>query len=98
MSIANQDSIGVIGAGAWGTALSCLLVEKNPLVQLWAYEEQTVKDINKKNTHTQNTLLTGHNSLAFSKKHLFVRKKTPAAGQIRAQQAHYSSLKTHKNT
>ena len=46
MSKANQDSIGVIGAGAWGTALSCLLVEKNPFVQLWAFEEQTVKDIN----------------------------------------------------
>ena len=41
-----QQTIGVIGAGAWGTSLSCLLVEKNPFLQLWAFEKETVKNIN----------------------------------------------------
>ena len=42
----NHSSIGVIGAGAWGTALSCLLLEKNRHVKLWAYEDQTAQNIN----------------------------------------------------
>ena len=42
----NHSSIGVIGAGAWGTALSCLLLEKNQYVKLWAYEDQTAQIIN----------------------------------------------------
>ena len=42
----NYSSIGVIGAGAWGTALSCLLLEKNRYVKLWAYEDQTAQNIN----------------------------------------------------
>ena len=42
----NHSSIGVIGAGAWGTALSCLLLEKNRYVKLWAYEDQTAQNIN----------------------------------------------------
>jgi len=42
----NHSSIGVIGAGAWGTAISCLLLEKNRHVKLWAYEDQTAQDIN----------------------------------------------------
>ena len=42
----NHSPIGVIGAGAWGTALSCLLLEKNRHVKLWAYEDQTAQNIN----------------------------------------------------
>ena len=41
-----QQTIGVIGAGAWGTSLSCLLVEKNLILKLWALEKETVQNIN----------------------------------------------------
>jgi glycerol-3-phosphate dehydrogenase (NAD(P)+) len=32
------EKIGVIGAGAWGTALAMLLAEKGHDVTLWMYE------------------------------------------------------------
>lgn len=37
--------IGVIGAGAWGTALAKHLAEKGLLVRLWAYEREVVDSI-----------------------------------------------------
>ena len=37
--------IGVIGAGAWGTALARLLVNNGNSVQLWCHEAETRKDI-----------------------------------------------------
>ena len=37
--------IGVIGAGAWGTALSNLLAEKGFKVDLWVFEEEVCADI-----------------------------------------------------
>ncbi|MDY6990330.1 MAG: NAD(P)H-dependent glycerol-3-phosphate dehydrogenase [Thermodesulfobacteriota bacterium] len=37
--------IGVIGAGAWGTALGNLLAEKGYEVDLWAFEEEVRADI-----------------------------------------------------
>lgn len=37
--------IGVVGAGAWGTALANLLAEKGFKVDLWAYEEEVCDDI-----------------------------------------------------
>lgn len=37
--------IGVIGAGAWGTALANLLAEKGFEVDLWAHENEVVQDI-----------------------------------------------------
>ena len=45
MSKSQSHSIGVIGAGSWGTALSCLMADDNPAIYLWAYERETVKDI-----------------------------------------------------
>ena len=45
MSKSKSHSIGVIGAGSWGTALSCLMADDNPAIYLWAYERETVKDI-----------------------------------------------------
>ena len=39
--------IAVIGAGAWGTALSMLMAEKDYDVALWVYEEDLAKDINR---------------------------------------------------
>ena len=37
--------IGVLGAGAWGTALAKHLAEKGLYVQLWAYEQEVVDSI-----------------------------------------------------
>lgn len=39
-------SIGVIGAGSWGTALAFLLADKGYNVMLWAYEQACVTAIN----------------------------------------------------
>jgi glycerol-3-phosphate dehydrogenase (NAD(P)+) len=39
------NRIGVIGAGAWGTALAKHLAEKGLSVQLWAYEREVVDSI-----------------------------------------------------
>jgi glycerol-3-phosphate dehydrogenase (NAD(P)+) len=38
-------SLAVIGAGAWGTALACLLAEKGELVRLWAFEPEVAAGI-----------------------------------------------------
>jgi glycerol-3-phosphate dehydrogenase (NAD(P)+) len=37
--------IGVIGAGSWGTALANLLAKKGHAVNLWAYEEELVREM-----------------------------------------------------
>ncbi len=42
----NIDSVGVIGGGAWGTALAQTLCSAGRKVRLWAREPETVEDIN----------------------------------------------------
>jgi len=37
--------VAVIGAGAWGTALACLLAEKGERVRLWAFEPEVAAGI-----------------------------------------------------
>ncbi len=49
----NDKTIGVIGAGSWGTALANLLGDKGIDVDLWAYEAETVENITK---HHENRL------------------------------------------
>lgn len=39
--------VGVIGAGAWGTALARHLARKGPAVVVWAYEADVVESINR---------------------------------------------------
>ena len=41
------QEIGIIGAGAWGTAMACLQIRNNCRVTLWAHEHETVTNINK---------------------------------------------------
>ena len=41
----NEMQIGVIGAGAWGTALARLLANNGNSVQLWCHEAETKQDI-----------------------------------------------------
>ncbi|MCG3777658.1 MAG: Glycerol-3-phosphate dehydrogenase [NAD(P)+] [Nitrospira sp.] len=51
------NCIGVIGAGAWGTALAKHIAEKGLRVQLWAYERDVVQAINL--THENRVFLPG---------------------------------------
>jgi glycerol-3-phosphate dehydrogenase (NAD(P)+) len=46
------QTIGVIGAGAWGTALARHLAEKGLTVTLWAYEQEVVEAIHSKRENT----------------------------------------------
>jgi len=51
------DSVGVIGGGAWGTALAQTLRLAGRDVLLWAHEGETVDDINAR--HVNRTFLPG---------------------------------------
>ncbi|MCB9654671.1 MAG: NAD(P)-dependent glycerol-3-phosphate dehydrogenase [Deltaproteobacteria bacterium] len=44
--------VGVVGAGAWGTALANLMAECGADVTLWAYEPEVVDDINQRHLNT----------------------------------------------
>ncbi|PPR42185.1 MAG: Glycerol-3-phosphate dehydrogenase [NAD(P)+], partial [Alphaproteobacteria bacterium MarineAlpha6_Bin2] len=46
MSVESRN-IGILGSGAWGTALSCILNKEKNKTILWAYEKQVVHQINK---------------------------------------------------
>ncbi|HDQ14174.1 MAG TPA: glycerol-3-phosphate dehydrogenase, partial [Sediminispirochaeta sp.] len=37
-----EQRVGIIGAGAWGTAVAKVLAENGHRVQLWAYEQSVV--------------------------------------------------------
>jgi len=50
-------NIGVIGAGAWGTALAKHLAEKGLQVRLWAYEQEVVNAVN--TSHENSIFLPG---------------------------------------
>ena len=54
------QTISVIGAGAWGTALARLLATKGLRVRLWAYEPQVVETIQ---SSRENSLYLPHFSL-----------------------------------
>lgn len=41
-----QHRIGVIGAGAWGTAVAKLLADGGHRVHMWVYEEEVARTIN----------------------------------------------------
>jgi len=47
-----MGSIAVIGAGSWGTALACLLREKEYDVTLWALENEVADEINNAKTNS----------------------------------------------
>lgn len=48
-----MQTIGVIGAGAWGTALAQMLSSEGRDVMLWAREADVVKDINEHHENTE---------------------------------------------
>tara|TARA_B100000029_G_scaffold40169_1_gene37458 strand:- start:4 stop:477 length:474 start_codon:yes stop_codon:yes gene_type:complete len=41
-----KNTIGILGTGAWGTALSCILSKKNDKVIIWSKEKETAQQIN----------------------------------------------------
>ncbi len=45
-------NIGVIGGGGWGTSISCLLINNNFNVKIWAYEKVITDEINKNKTNS----------------------------------------------
>ena len=51
------DRIGVVGSGAWGTALAQTVVKAGREALLWAYEFETITDIN--DHHQNRTYLPG---------------------------------------
>ena len=50
-------NVGIIGAGAWGTALAAALARGGHKVELWALEEDVVESIN--NAHENKRFLPG---------------------------------------
>ncbi|TAD82300.1 MAG: NAD(P)-dependent glycerol-3-phosphate dehydrogenase [Sphingomonadales bacterium] len=44
--MSDRETIGVIGAGAWGTALAQMLASDGREVVLWAYESEVVEAVN----------------------------------------------------
>jgi len=45
-------AIGVVGAGAWGTALAKVAAERGPAVRLWAHESEVIQSIEAKGENT----------------------------------------------
>jgi glycerol-3-phosphate dehydrogenase (NAD(P)+) len=50
-------TVGVVGAGSWGTALAALLAKKGHRVSIWAREPEVVRDIQE--IHENRTFLPG---------------------------------------
>jgi glycerol-3-phosphate dehydrogenase (NAD(P)+) len=51
--VRSSTRVGVIGAGAWGTALADLAATNGCIVTLWAREEDVVRSINEEHTNTR---------------------------------------------
>lgn len=47
-----DDTIGIIGAGSWGTSIAQLLAEKGYIIRLWVYEPELCEIIRKKRENT----------------------------------------------
>ncbi len=53
-----HDRIGIVGAGAWGTALAILLAEKGYAVDLWVYEADLCDEM--RDSRENSVFLPGH--------------------------------------
>jgi len=57
MAESSQPKIGIVGAGAWGTAIGKVLAEKGFAVDMWCYEPDLAAEIN--SSHVNSTYLPG---------------------------------------
>jgi len=48
----SHTPVAVIGAGAWGTTISCMLAERGLAVRLWAVTEELAADIEQRRENT----------------------------------------------
>ncbi len=48
-----SSNVGVIGAGAWGTAVAKVIADKGHKVDIWSHEEETAENINKLHENIQ---------------------------------------------
>ena len=53
VALQHQPQMAVLGGGAWGTALACVLAQQHAAVTLWAHEADTVKAINEAHENPQ---------------------------------------------
>lgn len=79
-----DNTIPVIGAGGWGTALSTVLAKKGYNVILWAREENLVKEINSNHTNSLflpniplNSKITADNNLSYFNSFPFIISAVP---------------------
>jgi glycerol-3-phosphate dehydrogenase (NAD(P)+) len=52
-----MSSVGIIGAGAWGTAVGKIIAQKGNSVTIWSYEEEVAEEINTR--HRNHAYLDG---------------------------------------
>ncbi len=52
-----SSSIGIVGAGAWGTAIAKILADKQLDVEIWCYEKELAEEINQR--HVNSAFLPG---------------------------------------
>lgn len=52
-----STSIGIVGAGAWGTAVAKALADKGLSVQIWCFEKELAREINER--HVNSPFLPG---------------------------------------
>lgn len=53
MNNINKKKVGVINAGAWGTAVATIIGELGHEVEIWEYMSDVVKEINEKHTNSR---------------------------------------------
>ena len=42
-----KETVAVVGAGSWGTALAIVLADNDHRVRLWGHKEELMKEINR---------------------------------------------------
>ena len=53
LGLAHREHVGIVGAGAWGTALAMAAVRAGSAVTLWAHRAETAREINVHRTNRQ---------------------------------------------
>ena len=48
-----ETRVGILNAGAWGTAIAKILAEKGVQVEMWDFKNKVIRDINKNNTNSR---------------------------------------------